>query len=312
MLYPSWTALRFHSARGSDVTSYCRSPSLGAAMILPLPEWIRKSLSFLRGSPVPASPSASLSQDPLQSSLNRRLIFLISTGRSGTEYLTQVLALFRDVHAEHEPEPSFTNAFRTIAAAPHVAPQFWCEQKLPSIARSNAHIYAETSHLACKGFLESAIELGLRPTLVHLVREYRDTAQSMLALNTIPSRTYNGVRFYLGPNDSVFLPILRGVHEAWHDYQLCYWYCLEIGERARVYAERFKPLDIKVERVELKDLHTREGIESLGDRLNLGPLSKAGARRLPTLLGQRTNQKTNAKRTRVLNAPATGVLGACS
>ncbi len=213
-----------------------------------------------------------------------------------------MLALFRDVHAEHEPEPSFTNAFRTIAAAPHVAPQFWCEQKLPSIARSNAHIYAETSHLACKGFLESAIELGLRPTLVHLVREYRDTAQSMLALNTIPSRTYNGVRFYLGPNDSVFLPILRGVHEAWHDYQLCYWYCLEIGERARVYAERFKPLDIKVERVELKDLHTREGIESLGDRLNLGPLSKAGARRLPTLLGQRTNQKTNAKRTRVLNA----------
>jgi hypothetical protein len=266
-----------------------------------MPEWIRQSVSFLRRPPAASSPSASVSQDPLQSVLTRRLIFLISTGRSGTEYLTQVLALFRDVHAEHEPEPSFTNAFRTIATAPHVASQFWREQKLPAIARSSAPIYAETSHLACKGFLESAIDLGLRPTLVHLVRGYRDTAQSMLALNTIPSRTYNGVRFYLGPDDSVFLPVSREIREAWHDYQLCYWYCLEIGERARVYAERFEPLGIKVERVELEDLQTRDAIDSLGYRLDLGPLSKEGARRLSTLLGQRTNQKTNAKRKRSLN-----------
>jgi len=237
----------------------------------------------------------------LQAVLSRRLILLISTGRSGTEYLTHVLSLFRDVHAEHEPEPSFTNAFRTIVAAPQVARQFWLEQKLPAVARTTAPIYAETSHLACKGFLESGIELGLRPTLVHLVRPYRATARSMLSLNTIPSRTYAGVRFYLGPEDPVLLPVPRDVSGRWHDYQLCYWYCLEIGERARVYAERFAPLGIRVDRVELDDLHSKHGILELATQLALGPLSDTGAHGLEEIVGQRTNQKSDAKRQRVVD-----------
>jgi hypothetical protein len=262
---------------------------------------IRTRTGLWRQSAERPSAPASASADVLQSVLSRRLIFLITTGRSGTEYLTHVLGLFENVHAEHEPEPSFTNAFRTIAAAPHVARQFWLEQKLPAIARSTAPVYAETSHLACKGFLESGIEIGLRPTLVHLVRGYRDTSRSMLALNTIPSRTYNGVRFYLGPDDRVFLPVERAVFEQWHDYQLCYWYCLEIGERARVYAERFGSVGIRVDRVMLDDLLTREGIEAFAQQLNLGALSNTGTRRLTALLGQRTNQKTNAKREHVLS-----------
>jgi hypothetical protein len=232
--------------------------------------------------------------------LGRRLIFVVSTGRSGTDYLSHVLDLFQDVEAVHEPEPSFTNAFRTIAAAPHLARQFWLDHKLPAIARTQAPIYAETSHLACKGFLESGIDLGLRPTLVHLVRPYRETARSMLALDTIPTRTFNGVRFYLGPDDRVFLPVPRAVFEKWHDYQLCYWYCLEIGERARVYAERFRPLGVAVERVELDDICTPAGIHELGARLNVGPLSKTGTRRIDVVVGQRTNQKTNVKRQREL------------
>jgi hypothetical protein len=267
-----------------------------STMLSELPNWMRARAFRKAAVPGAQARTASDTQDALRSVLERRLIFVISTGRSGTEYLTQVLGLFQSVHAEHEPEPSFTNAFRTIAAAPHLARQFWLDHKLPAIARSPAPIYAETSHLACKGFLESGIELGLRPTLVHLVRPYRDTARSMLALDTIPTRTYKGVRFYLGPDDRVFLPVPRAVFERWHDYQLCYWYCLEIGERARVYAERFRPLGVAVERVDLDDICAPAGIHELGARLNVGPLSKTGTRRLGVVVGQRTNQKTKAKR----------------
>jgi hypothetical protein len=271
-----------------------------SALVIKLPNWIR-ARAFGRSVPTPQTTTGSDPHDALRSVLERRLIFVISTGRSGTEYLTQVLGLFQNVHAEHEPEPSFTNAFRTIATAPHLARQFWLDHKLPAIARSPAPIYAETSHLVCKGFLESGIELGLRPTLIHLVRRYRDTARSMLALNTIPARTFNGVRFYLGPEDHAFLPVPRAVFDRWHDYQLCYWYCLEIGERARVYAERFRPLGITVERVELDDIRTTAGVHDLARRLDFGPLSKAGARTLDAVVGQRTNQKTNAKRPRELS-----------
>jgi hypothetical protein len=259
--------------------------------------WIRTAARLWRRSRhlTPAASGAAVG-DPLQAARKRRLIFVISTGRSGTEYLAQVLALFRDVYAVHEPEPSFTGAFRTIVHAPQIARQFWLDHKLPAIARTSAPIYAETSHLACKGFLESAVEIGLRPALVHLVRPYPETARSMLALNTIPSRTYNGVRFYLGPDDRVFLPVDRSTVDRWHDYQLCYWYCLEIGERARVYAEMFKPAGIAVHRVELDAVDSVDGIHALGRLLDLGPLSEAGATRLTEIVGQRTNQKSNAKR----------------
>jgi hypothetical protein len=272
-----------------------------SALLSQLPHWVRARVVGTSASPPPPPRLAFDAQDALRSVLERRLIFVISTGRSGTDYLSHVLDLFQDVYAVHEPEPSFTNAFRTIAAAPHLARQFWLDHKLPAIARSPAPIYAETSHLACKGFLESGIDLGLRPTLIHLVRCYRDTARSMLALNTIPARTFNGVRFYLGPGDRAFLPVPLAVFDRWHDYQLCYWYCLEIGERARVYAERFRPLGIVVERVELDEIRTAPGVHDLALRLTLGPLSKDGARRLDSIVGQRTNQKTNVKQSRELS-----------
>jgi hypothetical protein len=223
---------------------------------------------------------------------DRRLFFTVTTGRSGTEYLARVLSLFRDVHAEHEPKPTFSSAFRTIAAAPETAREFWVAHKLPRIARSRAPIYAETSHFACKGFLESAFELGLRPTLVHLARPHRDVARSLLALGTIPARSFGGVRFYLAPTDDVRLPVERSILERWSDYQLCYWYCLEIAARARDY-ER---LGLRVERVELASIATPEGVRELGARLELGPLSGAGKLRLLAIAGRRTNRKLHAKR----------------
>jgi hypothetical protein len=259
--------------------------------------WAQPFLRLWRRAEPPARLAPEVTpDDALAIVQQRRLIFVVSTGRSGTEYLAKVLGLFRDVHAEHEPEPSFTNAFRTIAAAPDLARQFWLEHKLPAIARRPSPIYAETSHLACKGFLESAVEIGLRPTLVHLFRPYRATARSMLALRTIPGRTFNGVRFYLGPDDRVMLPVPQSVAQRWHDYQLCYWYCLEIGERARVYAERFGPVGIGVARVDLDSIETAGGIEALGARLELGPLSKTGTARLKEIVGRETNTKANAKR----------------
>src|SRR6185436_2882073 len=129
-----------------------------------------------------------------------------TTGRSGTEYLARVLGLFRGVRALHEPKPTFASAFRTVCAAPETAREFWLEHKLPRIARARAPVYAETSHLACKGFLESLVELDLQPTLIHLRREPHAVARSMLALGTVPGRTYKGVKYYLGPGDRVFLP----------------------------------------------------------------------------------------------------------
>jgi len=235
--------------------------------------------------------------DVLDRVRSKRLVFTVTTGRSGTAYLARVLGLFRDVDARHEPRPTFGRALRTICAEPSTAGEFWRDEKLPRIARSRAPIYAETSHVACEGFFEALAELGLAPTLIHLVRARREVALSLASLRAIPGRTYAGVRHFLAPWDErVAIPIERSRGEALADYQLCYWHTLEIERRARRYAQLFAPLGARVERVELAELATPESIRALGRRLDLGPLSPLGRVRLRAVAGRRVNLKVHRKR----------------
>ena len=144
---------------------------------------------------------------------DKRLIFTITTGHSGTRHLAWALGCFRDVDARHEPKPSFSGAFRTVCTEPETAAEFWRAHKLPSIASTKKPIYAETSHLACKGFLESLIELGYRPDLIHLHRDPREVATSLWRLDSVPGRTSKGVKYNLAPTDPCFLS-LRGAGPA--------------------------------------------------------------------------------------------------
>jgi hypothetical protein len=233
--------------------------------------------------------------------VDKRLIFTVTTGRSGTRYLARALGTFRRVHAEHEPHPTFSSAMRTVASAPHTAAEFWRRRKLPRIARTKKPIYAETSHLVCKGFLESLIELGGRPTLVHLFRPEREVAGSLWKLDTVPGRTFKGVKYYLSPADACFLPPGGDPGfdvSGWHDYQMCYWYALEIAERARVYVKRFAPLGVELHRVDLAELRDHAGVEALGARLDLGP--RHSLARLAPAGGKHRNAKSAKKLDRSL------------
>lgn len=227
---------------------------------------------------------------------SRRLILTVTTGRSGTEYLARILSLFARVDARHEPKPRFSTSFRAVCAEASIAREFWTREKLPAIARTRRPVYAETSHLACKGFLESLAGLGVHFELVHLRREPRLVAKSLWSLGSIPGRSLLGVRYYLGPRDRVFLPLAPELAERASDYQLCYWYCLEIDARAAHYRQAFAGSGVRVHEVALESLRTRAGIQALGETLELGPMSPVGALRARGLAGSRVNEKRAQKR----------------
>ena len=245
-------------------------------------------------SPAGLSPSGRKGADPAVA-LGKRLIFTITTGRSGTRYLAWVLRGFRDVDARHEPRPKFSGAFRTVAQFPHTAEEFWRHHKLPRIARSPRPIYAETSHLAGKGFLESLIAMGGRPDLIHLHRAPRDVARSLWRLGTVPGRTYRGAKYYLAPTDRCLCPLPPERIAGLHDYQLCFWYCLEIAARARGYAAAFAVHGVQVHDVPLTSIESREGILALGRRLSLGPHSTMKELALRLLDRRRRNRKDDRK-----------------
>ncbi|MDY7091405.1 MAG: hypothetical protein SX243_00385 [Acidobacteriota bacterium] len=197
----------------------------------------------------------------------RRLILTCTTGRSGTGFLTAVLGLVPGLAARHEPRPWLTEVMREAQQDPDLARRFLLEEKLPAMAAVEGKLYAETSHLFCKGFLEPLVELGLRPDLVILSRESRAVALSMLRLETVPGRSVQGLRWYLSPEDPHVLP-LPGWQEL-TDYQLCFWYTQEIARRCRHYESWFCARDLRVARIELARLRTVSGFAGLLRDLDL-------------------------------------------
>jgi hypothetical protein len=234
----------------------------------------------------------------------RRLILTCTTGRSGTGFLTAVLGLVPGLAARHEPRPWLTEVMREAQRDPGLARRFLLEQKLPVMAEVEAEIYAETSHLFCKGFLEPLVELGLRPDLVILTRAPRPVALSMLRLETVPGRSVQGLRWYLSPEDPGVLP-LPGWREM-TDYQLCFWYTQEIARRSRHYEAWFRDQGLRVARIELDRLRTVRGFAGLLRDLDLPrPGLYAWLR-----LAVNRYTRVNAKRGEKVDAPSPGDLDA--
>jgi hypothetical protein len=183
----------------------------------------------------------------------KRLVFTATAGRTGTAYVTVLFKGLRDTHAEHEPEPNFVHVMRRAQEHAPIALDFLLRHKLPAIAARPGAAYVELSHLACKGFLEPMLALGLRPSLLVLRRGPRSIAKSLLERATVPGRTSAGWLYLLQPGDPMTLP-LPG-HATMTDYQLCFWYALEIERRQARYAQLFARAGCRVAEASARGLN---------------------------------------------------------
>tara|TARA_B100001564_G_scaffold359065_1_gene379525 strand:- start:423 stop:1223 length:801 start_codon:yes stop_codon:yes gene_type:complete len=163
-----------------------------------------------------------------------KLIFTVTTGRTGTTYLTNLFHGLPDTSSLHEPEPYFHEVMRQAQTNPYLFYTFW-EKKLNFITAQDRTVYIETSNVFSKGFLEPLLRLGYKPSLIFLNRSFRKIALSLLSRNSIPSRSKNGLIFSASPNDPYSLP-LPGT--GWTDYQLCFWAALDTFYKQK-YIKRF-------------------------------------------------------------------------
>lgn len=157
---------------------------------------------------------------------DKRLVFCLSPGRSGTQWLSEVLRAVPGCASYHEPDPNFADVMRAAQQKPELALQFWLDDKLPAISAQKCEIYAETSHLVNKGFLEPLIEMGLVPDVVCIERDPTAVALSYWRRRAIPGRTDAGKRYLIQPDDRGNCMPLDDWQEL-SDYQLCLWYALE-------------------------------------------------------------------------------------
>lgn len=200
--------------------------------------------------------------------LNKRVIFTLSPGRCGTGYLARVLDTVPGVIGMHEPRPNFAEKMRTVQTDPSAAYQFWLERKLPSIICLDGDTYAETSHLFAKGFCKPLLDIGIVPDLIALTRPKREVALSMWRRTHIPGRNKQGNKYHVIPTDpGVLVPYPHW--EQATDYQLCYWYTVEMEARIKALSQYARRRGVRVFETTMGEIVTRDGFMRLLDALDL-------------------------------------------
>lgn len=234
-----------------------------------------------------------IQDNPLEYLSQKRLIFTVTTGRSGTQFLTRILRLIPQAVSVHEPKPSFAKVMRLVQQHQIDPAAFLINEKLPQIScllkERQANLYVETSHLFCKGFLEPTLGLGLVPDLIWLKRSSRAVAMSMYRLQTIPGRSSKGLKYYLSPDDPGVLQLPNW--KELHDYQLCYWYCLETERRATTYIQMIEERGGRTAETTIQEIKSLSGFVSLHKALNLPFLTPLNWLRFL----KRRNQTANTK-----------------
>ena len=206
-------------------------------------------------------------KDIIKKIQEKNITFTVTTGRSGTGYLSEILNYSAKITSLHEPHPKFNNNFEFLKKNPDAIKDFLLNEKLPSILAYQSDIYIETSHLFCKGFLEPLMKMEIYPNLIFLNRNKREVAISLLQLITIPGRTENGLNYLICPNDDVFLKLPDW--EKYSDYQICYWYTLEIEGRQKEYRKKYNNNASKIVEITLDELKIKTGFKRLINELDL-------------------------------------------
>lgn len=197
----------------------------------------------------------------------KRLVVTLTAGRSGSTYLARLLAGLPDVTCRHEAPPHYGFALRAAQHRPEAARRFLLEYKLPRIAEAPTSRYAEVSHLFCKGFVEPLLALDVVPNAIVLRRAPRAVAASWLTRDAIPGRNRRGLRLHVHPGDPGTLPLPRWWRAT--DYQLCFWYALEIECRQRTYSEAIAAAGGAVVDVTAVELHDPARFLALLDAVDL-------------------------------------------
>ena len=117
-----------------------------------------------------------------------RYLFCINAGRSGSNYLADLLSTAQDVAAFHEAEPTMHGEpLRRVSAAPLTSSYTERQVKLAGIARLLeerpwAQTYAETNHMFIKTYFDVVVDTLHGVEVIHLRRDPARVLKSFVEL----------------------------------------------------------------------------------------------------------------------------------
>jgi hypothetical protein len=177
----------------------------------------------------------------------RHVLFVASTGRSGTATLAAILQRVEGCAAYHEPWPAMHGGImqQRNAGHPDLARRVYRWVKSVNIRRlaQGATCYAETNHMFIKSFVDHAAEeFGAAMRVIHLVRDPVLVASSMYALGRAP-RSIQWNSFWLdyrAPMNLVPLADALDRRAFRHPFFKCLWYWYEMEARIADWKKRLE------------------------------------------------------------------------
>ncbi len=188
----------------------------------------------------------------------KSIIFVATTGRSGTGTMVDIFNNTSDCKAEHEPYPAMYDEVlkaKSSGREDFVSKMYW-QVKSINLWRAAVGIshYLESNHLFIKTYIEYAVkDFADRVVVIHLLRDPIKVANSIYALQHLPG-TEEGNKWWLDytatDNLIQISDLLDNDPEFRHPFYKGLWYWYEIEERVKYWKRKLpqvKFIDFKTE-----------------------------------------------------------------
>jgi len=202
---------------------------------------------------------------------NRRLIFTISPGRAGSEYLATLLNTAANIHALHEPRPRMNGRLLEMAMDRPPGESYGQRRiKLLGINRSLSRldsdtIYAETSHMFIKSFHDVVLDYYENVEVIILRRPLHQILKSFIELGFFSNINPVSARWMHQPGSTNSAAELLKPLDKMDQYEKCIAYLLDIEALARAFT--LNHTGIKIHEITLDSITGSEGARQLFQQL---------------------------------------------
>ncbi len=233
---------------------------------------------------------------------NRRLVFSINSGRSGSQFLAEVLSTAKEVCGYHEPEPKMNREYlEMINRLPYQATRTARVIKCQAIAdvlrqMEPGQVYAETTQMFIKTFHDVVLEEFHNVEVVLLRRDLAHVLRSFVEMGYFSNRNAYWDKWMSSPAAATAALRPRREYSTLDQFDRCIAYLLDIEARGARFRREYR--HVPVHEVQLDSLDQYSAVEELFAALRISTTSKTeGACR------QRINERNAVKQQ--INNPTT-------
>lgn len=227
--------------------------------------------------------------------LNHRLIFCINSGRSGSNYLSELLGTAEEVISYHEPSPSMTGDYLRMINKFDYATSFSKRRLKSSTIKDillkipDGKIYCETNHMFIKTFFDVVTQDFPKIEVIILRRYLPKVLKSFIELGYFSDKN-QAWRFWMSSPNAVTAAIpCIDVDANLDQWDLSIAYLIDIEARAKRFQQEYP--GINTYEVPLEELNNFTKVESLFEQLKI--TSTDATREIYT---QQINQRKEAKK----------------